>query len=160
MTTTAYGTRYVDQPIETCFGRTSAVEDLGEILSQTKFLRDGNDAPEEDPLPLNRTFTNNWLKVAKSDLGGFGVFATTDIPAYTSILLEKPFLKIQNRNDEKAKLLRKYKKLGAEEKAVYDGLHGFSSRTTQDEVLMKFDANWYSDPRLPERSCLTADFFS
>lgn len=88
--------------------------------------------------PPNRTFHNEWFKVAVSPLGGFGVFAVRDIPKMTDILLEEPFFRLR----EGCELHTKYEKLPAEEKWVYDSLHGHSSWEKEDEVMKKWKANW------------------
>lgn len=161
--TTAYGQRFAAQEVETCFGRTAA--ELSEMLSRTKLEKrdddddDGDDEAQgiapaktdtddqmptgiEPPLPANRVFTNAWITVQKSPLGGYGIFATKDILAYTTVLVECPFLRTHSARDERNRVTAKYHWLGEEQKAVYDGLHGFSIRHN-DEIMKKFDANRY-----------------
>lgn len=82
-------------------------------------------------VPPSRCFSNDWLKVGESSLGGYGVFALKDIDPRTSILLEQPFLSLKDYNT----LRQKYANLSLEEKVVFDGLHAYAK--SQPDVLAK-----------------------
>lgn len=87
-------------------------------------------------LPPNRTFSNKWFTVKLSPLGGFGVFAKVHIPRHTHILLEQPFFTLK----EFKALKGTYRAQNEEEKAVFDGLHGYH-KDSDDAVLQKWNAN-------------------
>lgn len=135
LTQTAYGKRYVRQPVESCFGRRSARADDLSTESPSNLPQDTGSVTMQ---AVNRNFSNEWLKIDKSPLGGYGAFALQDIKAYSHLLLERPFLKVRSCSDVPNKVQR----LGAEEKAVYDNLHGYSRRNI-DEASKKFSSNRY-----------------
>lgn len=129
---TAVGLRYVPQPVESCFGQ------IDDTIAPTD-----NDSgysslygSEAASVPPNRTFSNDWIAVRKSSLGGYGVFATKDIPKFTHFLLERPLIQTKGFN----RLADKYSKLGAEEQLVFDSLHGFD-RNNADPLKKRWNAN-------------------
>lgn len=139
-TKTILGLLCLKQPIESCFGKKQQVESAHEGAASSDSGCDTEDhaqeAPLATPLPPNRTYTNQWFAVGKSPLGGFGVFAIVDIPVSTHILMEQPLFTSQYSNLE-----RKYlRELNEEQKAVFDGLHGFS-KNSPDPLHQKWNAN-------------------
>ncbi|ROW07808.1 hypothetical protein VMCG_03631 [Cytospora schulzeri] len=108
--------RVIQRPIDTCLGQ-----------GWTR----GDDA-----LPPNRTFANEFIIVKKSPLHGYGIFAAVDIEEKTHILVEKPFFIISAWKQ----LDSEYARLNEEEKAVFDGLVGYS-KEHEDAVSKKHSAN-------------------
>ncbi|CAN8101255.1 unnamed protein product [Discula destructiva] len=151
LTETAYGKRFVRQPVQSCFGCSpadvNAVQDadlsLGSLFLKPNTITNRFPGTEtfNTQVPPNRAFSNEWFKIDKSPLGGYGIFALKDIAAYSHILLERPFLRVRSCDD----LQTKYEKLGWEEKLVYDGLHGFSERE-DNELNKRFNANSFFIP--------------
>lgn len=127
-TQTVVGLQYITQPIESCFGK--AVE------AGTDTNSGYSGSQETDQLPPNRVFSSDWFMVGKSSLGGYGAFAAVDIPGFTHFLLERPFLRLSNFNQ----LEDKYRKFNKEERAVFDGLHGYH-RYSGDPLYQKWNAN-------------------
>lgn len=64
------------------------------------------------------------------------MFAIVDIPQSTHILLEQPLFTIKQYKF----LERKYQSLDEEEKAVFDGLHGYHKQNP-DPLHQKWNAN-------------------
>lgn len=135
-TETVFGLRYIRQPIESCFGRSAPDVDgdsgYGSMQENESVVSAGI------VVPPNRLFHNEWFKVGKSKLGGYGVFALKDIDPSTTILLEHPFLRLRNYNS----LRQKYENLNPEEKLVFDGLHAFA-KNQSDELMQRANANRY-----------------
>ncbi|KAJ4397448.1 hypothetical protein N0V93_001676 [Gnomoniopsis smithogilvyi] len=136
-TETVFGTRYIRQPVESCFSSLHAALDeaTGDYVGQQQ---SESNVSASNAMPPNRFFSNEWVRVGKSPLGGFGVFALKDMAPCTSVLLEQPFLRLRNYNT----LRQKYEKLGPVEKAVYDGLHAFS-KNQNGELVKRANANCF-----------------
>lgn len=137
---TASGTPKVDLPLSSAGNSFSADSGIGMDIDDD-LIELKNVAPAEalEPsLPPHRTFSNKWLKVAPSSLGGYGIFAEVDIPKHTHILLEKPFLACRHLG----RLKEKYSKLSKEQKAVYDDLHPYD-KTTDCPIKQRWNANRY-----------------
>lgn len=125
-TNTVLGIRYVPRPIDSCFGEHK------------------NDVSDDDSgyesfaakVPPNRIFSNEWISVGRSTLGGYGIFAVKSIPKDTHFLLERPFI----FSTRYSLLPEKYEALGWEEKLVFDGLFGFD-RDSDDPLIKKWNAN-------------------
>ncbi|KAK2598310.1 hypothetical protein N8I77_011733 [Diaporthe amygdali] len=90
-----------------------------------------------DALP-NRTFANEYIRVAKSPLQGYGAFAATDIKEGTRILLEEPLLRVNGLG----KLRAEHALLDGEKRAIYDGLVGYHKHEACP-VLQKWSANQF-----------------
>lgn len=135
-TETIFGLRYIRQPIESCFGRfpqdTDGDSGYGSLQENESIVSAGLEVPP------NRLFRNEWFKVGKSKLGGYGVFAMKNIDPCITILLEQPFLRLRDYNS----LREKYEKLKPEEKLVFDGLHAFA-KNQSDELVQRANANRY-----------------
>lgn len=90
---------------------------------------------EPSPSP-HRTYSNEWIKIAASPLGGYGIFAKVYIPKFTHILLEQPFMSLKNLG----RLHDKYAKLTEQEKAVFDNFHPYD-KNTDDPIQQRWSAN-------------------
>lgn len=132
-TMTAVGLRYVPQPVESCF-KVGQTEDNATADDDSGYS--SLYGSEAVPIPPNRSFSNDWITVRKSSLGGYGIFATKDIPQFTHFLLERPLIQMRGVN----RLGEKYSKLGPEEQLVFDGLHGFDRNST-DPLKKRWNAN-------------------
>lgn len=135
-TETVFGLQYIRQPIESCFGhfRQDVDEDSGYgSLQENESIVDAG-----LEVPPNRVFRNEWFKVGKSKLGGYGVFALKDIDPCITVLLEQPFLCLRDYNT----LRQQYEKLKPEERLVFDGLHAFA-KNQSDELMQRANANRY-----------------
>ncbi|PSR94512.1 hypothetical protein BD289DRAFT_451288 [Coniella lustricola] len=84
-TYTAIGFCHVRQPLESCFNQCAATSCTSTMEEQPAVT-----------LPANRAFSNSWVKVSLSPLGGYGVFAAVDIPRDTHILVEQPIIWMKN----------------------------------------------------------------
>lgn len=133
-TDTAIGLQYVQQPIESCFGRM----ERGRGASTNDGSGSRSLTGTEDGLPSpNRTFSNAWFAVGKSPLGGYGIFAIVDIPRFTHILLERPFIGLRYH----CQLAEKYVKLTPEEKLAFDSLHEYDKENRDDPVHRRWNTN-------------------
>lgn len=126
---TILGLQYVSQPISSCFGKAGSGSDsdftgaVGAVL------------------PPNRTFANEWLAVKKSPLGGDGVFATKTIPQHFHFFVERPFLRLNADHLLLLRLAGTYQwKMNEEEKAVFDGMHGYH-KNSRNPQQRKWSAN-------------------
>lgn len=133
-TETVFGIRYIRQPIESCFDRLP--QDTDEDSGYGSLQETESTANFGFDVPPNRLFRNEWFKIDKSSLGGYGVFALKDIDPYITILLERPFLHLKNYNT----LSQKYQNLNSEEKLVFDGLHAFA-KNHSDKLMQRANAN-------------------
>lgn len=137
-TSTAIGLCRIHQPIESCFDQRSAAAPCAAGSTTTSTTEGTSEAQQSNSLAANRSFSNAWIRVASSPLGGYGVFAAVDIPKDTHILVERPMIWIKNHAD----LDSMYARLEPEEKLAYDSLHPYHMDST-DPVEMRFNSNWY-----------------
>ncbi|KAG0645592.1 Zinc finger MYND domain-containing 1 [Hyphodiscus hymeniophilus] len=82
------------------------------------------------------SFFNEHLAILPSPKGGLGAFAIRDIPAYTTIIAEKPLFKVYSFEE----VPWRYDDLSKEQKKAYDSLH-YWVRIDKDRVFGIFKTN-------------------